>query len=62
MAIKNGDVLSMFQSGNEQMEKAVLASGVSKSAMKKAQNWQPPAKMPKDFMAIGDVLQTFVTK
>lgn len=62
MGIKNGDVLDMFQNGNKDMEKAVLASGISRASMKKAQAWSPPEKMPKDYVAISKILQTFITE
>ena len=62
MKVTNGDVLDMFHSGNKDMEKAILASGISRASMKKAQAWSPPSKMPKDYVAIGEILQTFTTE
>jgi len=61
MSVKNEDLLSMFQQGNKAMEEAVLSSGITFGTMRKAQKWRPPSKMPKDFVAISKVLQTFVT-
>ena len=62
MLIKNENVLEIFKNGNKEMEKAILDAGISEASIRKAKAWMPPQKLPKDYIAIGKVLQSFITK